>query len=206
MWQHHLQIISLYIFTCSLFILHFLQSGLVREISSVRMSSRENGQIASALKGFVAPTFVLILLISNSGAYLPVKPSMPIENWLKPKWSVPSEIQMLANVSSALPSSFSFARLGMNDDSGLGALIKPQWKFVCKRLAIMGHEPLPAIEQFLDCLETVPDVILVAPFYESQSGRAGNYQKFFLESKKILSEKFDCKDFSNGYKYCLKKI
>ena len=206
MWPHHLQVISLYVFGCCLFLLNSIQSKFVQNNSNSGKLIGKKSQVSFDLRAIAMPMIVLIMLISNSGATLPSKPAMSIKTWFQPNWSVPAEIQMLDIVSSKLPESFSFARLGMNDDMGLGAFIKPQWKFVCKRLAIMGFESSQVIGEFLDCLRTQPSVILIAPFYESQSQRIGIYQEFFAKSRDILLEDFECSDFANGFRYCLRKI
>ena len=206
MWPHHLQIMALYIFTNSLFILFYLQKDFFKDAPSPKPSTRNKSQFSFELRRAAAPLFVLIMLVSNSGASLPAKPDMSFNNWLHPNWTVPSEIQMLEAVSTTQPLPFSFARLGMNDDMGFGVFLEPQWKLVCKRLGIGGFEPLVEIDLFLDCLKNKADVILIAPFYESQSGRIGIYQYFFRESKEILLTRFVCNDFGNGFRYCMKKI
>ena len=111
---------------------------------------------------------------------------------------------MLTRASQSFPRGGSFARLGMNDDMGFGAFVPSEWQFVCKRHAIIGSEPLDEIDIFLNCLRDVPDLILIAPFYENQSNRPGNYQHYFLESQKILSKNFNCLEYTVGYKYCIR--
>jgi hypothetical protein len=205
MWPHHLQIISLYIFTNSLFIISTINSS--KNLTKVNLKNLKQDENLSKvdLTRFIISIFVVAMLISNSGARLGIKPEMPLKNWLNPVWSTPNEIKMLQSAKQMAPDKDSFARLGMNDDEGFGAFLDPEWKFVCKRTAIIGSEPLSGSDSFLKCLDEVPDWILIAPFYESQSSRAGNYQYFFSSSQKILNEKFICIDFSAGYKYCIRK-
>ena len=204
MWSHHLQIISLYVFTNSLFILYNVQSNspgarLIRQTSRIAKLTP-----SVSVSSLAVSTIVLSLLISNSGASLKSKPEMSLKNWVQPTWTTPEEINMLSRASQIFPRGGRFARLGMNDDMGFGAFLPPEWRFVCKRHAIIGSEPLDEIDIYLNCLRKVPDLILIAPFYENQSNRPGNYQYYFRESQKILSRNFNCFGYNAGYKYCIR--
>ena len=204
MWPHHLQIISLYVFTNSLFILSNVRLNSP-DTKSIRQASRiAKSPPSVSVSSLVVSTIVLSLLVSNSGASLKLKPEMSLKNWLQPTWAMPIEIDMLTRASQSFPRGGSFARLGMNDDMGFGAFVPSEWQFVCKRHAIIGSEPLDEIDIFLNCLRDVPDLILIAPFYENQSNRPGNYQHYFLESQKILSKNFNCLEYTVGYKYCIR--
>lgn len=205
MWPHHLQIISLYIFANSLFILSYINSASLDSQSISKQSSVGRQIPSDSFSKLAVSITILILLISNSGAALKPKPEMPFKNWTHPVWSTPLEIEMLSQVGGLLPEGGRFARLGMNDDLGFGAFLKPEWTFACKRHGIFGYEPIHEMDTFLSCLKTVPDLILIAPFYQNQSNRAGNYQYFYPESQKILNEKFACVDYKFNYQYCLRK-
>lgn len=205
MWAHHLQIISLYIFANSLFILSFFNLTSLGSESNSKESSVARRTQSDSISKLAVSTIVLCLLISNSGATLKSKPEMSLKNWTNPVWSTPLEIEMLSQVRNLLPEGGSFARLGMNDDLGFGTFLTPEWTFVCKRHGIFGYEPIPEMVTFLNCLKKVPDLILIAPFYQNQSNRTGNYQYFYPESQRILREEFACVDYKLDYRFCLRK-
>ncbi len=205
MWPHHLQVISLYVFLNTLFILNSLRMQVAPSGAKLGSGQSVKSMKPADLGKVIFPGVIVSLLLSNSGAGIKPMPETSIQNWFNPVWTKPVEIEMLEKVSLEIPGGFQFSRLGMNDDMGFGAFVKSDWRFVCKRHAIIGSEPIGQMNGFLDCLAKVPDVILIAPFYENQSSRPGNYKYYYTKSQEILSKSFACTSYANGYKYCLKK-
>jgi len=205
MWWHHLQIISLYIFFDFLFLLSVFNSKheslLKRNIISTKsIWSHSNGIIGGVI------IVALVILTSNSGWVFPLKPESNLKSLLHPTWTKPVEITMLEEAKQKYVQGGSFARLGMNEDMGFGAFLPDEWRFKCSRLIISGSEEKITVDKFLKCLTIEPDVILIAPFYNSEVNRPGNYAYFFRESQQILREGFICQPGPvQKYFLCTKK-
>lgn len=191
MWPHHLQISSLYFFVNTLYLLEVIPEKIDQMSPGKRLTKKKNLQEMSFQRTIV-PILLIGAIVTNSGASVPIRPEMRFSNWLDPQWVKPPEIQKLEAVSSSDPTLRTFARLGSNDDNGFGAFLPAKWQMVCKRHGITGGEPLVAITRFLSCLQSQPDIILIAPAYVSQSQRSGVYQIYFRETQKILKSKFRC--------------
>ena len=208
MWPHHLQLISLYIFFDFMFLLAVLNPVDSKMLQKSSKFVKLPNNILDKLNVRACITlFALIALISNSGWVLPLKPEMPIASYFKHSWAKPVEISMLEKARENLPLGGSFARLGMNDDMGFGAFLESDWQFKCSRFMMGGSESVKTIDKYLNCIREVPDVIITAPFYQSQKNRPGNYRFFYVRSERILSELFTCTPGpTEGYTYCLRKI
>jgi hypothetical protein len=206
MWPHHLQITSLYIFMSVLFLLDQIDSRGPQVPKFNRNNHNQRKPNTAAVTVFL-PIITIGLLISNSGGNFSLKPETPLGNWVNPQWATPSEIALLEVVAKSNASYHKFARLGSNDDSGFGAFLTTNWRMVCQRHAIAGAESIDTVAQFLSCLRSEPEVILISPAYSAQSQRQGSYQYYYKESQLILRELFDCQLDSTtpAFQYCLRR-
>jgi hypothetical protein len=202
MWAHHLQILCLH----ALFSAYILASGLESILKQIK-KNKATLTIKSNLP-FIMPISILLILgvASTTGVSTSLTPEMSLKRWIKPNWTIPSEIRILDEIDFGPDGDYSFSRIGSNDDGGFGAFLPQKWEFKCSRIFFSGIESTKTIDSFIDCLSRQVNLIIVSPQFYNLSSRKGTYPYFLNSVNDTLDEYFQCKHWrsKSQYLFCVK--
>ena len=162
-WDHHWQAVAL--------------PAVLALVTAVGIGNRVWG---SWMWGDVLSVILAALLVFPMGGWLP--PQRMLDKWgsENAEWSqwrmqlgdIPLEARLLRTVPLA---SFTFARLGTNDDGGFLTDSPEQARLGCPKFHLYDFSPPTDFADALDCLQTV-DVVLVTDQFLvfGQGARAGD--------------------------------
>lgn len=213
MWPHHFQILALFAWPISLLILQTIGIELESFDSEVVGQRQGNGGFEVSLNTFKAVaciTFSLASILVVCGAsktIIDIKPKVSIDNLFSHQWTQAPEIRALNDAHEQFGGIRSFARLGVNDDSGFGLFIGRDWKLSCPRTGQYGQESPNTVKDILQCIENMPNYVVASPIFYSMKRFSGPYNSFKEKMLDLLARKFDCYPVSNwtGGNICVRK-
>jgi hypothetical protein len=195
MWIHHLQILSLVSISISVI------SGLYAETL---------GKNSSSLDRLIGALVIVMLFVSLNvtGWKVPARPQTPISQWLRPHWVEPGEITFLKSSNIDLKYELNFARLGPNDDLGLGAFLTNEWRLVCRDYGQYGHETQEMVNEIIECLVNKPNYLFISPGFLALERVSGTYSSLKSRTSTALKKNFECLDIEQrpGAKFCTRII
>jgi hypothetical protein len=179
MWIHHLQILCLVSISISVI------SGLHAE--TLKKNSFSLDRLIGALV-----IVVLFVSLNVTGWKLPARPQTPSSQWLSPHWVEPGEITFLKTSNIDLKYELNFARLGPNDDLGLGAFLTNEWRLVCRDYAQYGHETHEMVNEIIECLVNKPNYVFISPGFFALERVSGTYASLKARTSTALKKNFEC--------------
>ena len=187
MWSHHLQILCLPV----------LMLGIVsgKFLNQFQISHQVFGAIL---------VVVFIGSLSASGWRFPLRPLTPATQWFSPIWKIPAEVKYIETLNLGRGNVKEFARLGPNDDDGLGGFISNDWQLVCRHYAQYGHETESMVDEIVNCVTTRPNYIFISPGFFSLERASGTYNELKSRIKMTLEDNYKCVDIVEraGSQFC----
>jgi hypothetical protein len=198
MWPHHLQVLSLAAWASTL---------LVCSVPAQLFYRRTTRRWFTTLCAIAAIVFTGLVAMT-CGADWSMAPRTPLTTLLHPNdaFVVPPEVSALETAATEHPNRHrTLARLGMNDDLGFGAFLRPEWHMACPRFWQAGQESNHTNQETLDCLARQPDFVLVNPSFWSNRP-VGTYNGFRESAEILLSREFTCTNVParSGSKICIR--
>jgi len=166
-------------------------------------NSQGSNSIADRALSVVA-VIILFGTFSVTGWKIPMKPQTQISNWFSPTWVKPAEISFLKRYDSKLTMDRTFARLGPNDDNGLGGFISTDWKLVCRHYAQYGHETPAIVNEISKCISSKPNYVFISPGFLALERLSGTYDELKTRAMRSLSQNFECVGINErpGAQFC----
>ena len=191
MWSHHLQVICIVLLMTGIIAGHFVEQFHLRRTWKHQL-----------LCGLLI--FAFLGTLSASGWRIPMRPLTPAKQWLNPKWNVPEEITYLGQLNLNRVEQKKFARVGPNDDNGLGGFLSTDWVLVCRHYAQYGHETKSMVNEIVDCISTEPKYLFLSPGFYALTRQSGTYENLKSRIQTTLNENFTCAEVPNrlGAKFC----
>ena len=195
MWIHHLQILS-------------LVSISIAVISGLYAETFENKSSSSIRFIGVLVIVMLFVSLNVTGWKVPIRPQLPISQWLNPHWVEPGEITFLKLSDNELMNKRNFARLGPNDDLGLAAFLSTEWRLVCSDYGQYGHETQAMVNKIIDCLANKPNYVFVSPGFYALERVSGTYSSLKARASAALEKNYECLDIEQrpGAKFCTRTV
>jgi hypothetical protein len=191
MWSHHLQPLCLVLLVVVLMVGQYI----------------DNSQGSNSIADRALSIIVVIILVGTfnvTGWKFPMKPQMQVSNWLNPTWIKPAEISFLEKNNSKLTMDRTFARLGPNDDNGLGGFISTDWKLVCRHYAQYGHETPAIVNEISKCISSKPNYVFISPGFLALERLSGTYNQLKTDAMRSITQNFKCVGINErpGSQFC----
>lgn len=201
MWPHHLHPLSIVAWAICLLAFSALSTQKGPESPDLTNSdadptSRELFRPRSVLITILTIFVVIISGFSNNFQF---------QNMLQGELNEPEEVSALQTLEVESNMETSIARLGPNDDLGLGAFLPNYWRLACPRWDQVGYESQDVMNQLAKCVDEKPNFLVISPgFYALQQGKMEDLRRLLLP---VISNNFDCVDVPPraGSQVCIRK-
>jgi hypothetical protein len=185
MWVHHLLSLAIFILPAMILLIDIALS-INLNLNGFAIKLRSSCIIFFSI-------CITFLLFSVSGTFFPLSPKVPWNEILKNNMKEPPEVASLVDLyHQNVGLERTYARLGANDDLGLGGYLGREWNLVCPRYWQAGQESSSTVALITNCLEQQPNYIVIAPSFYQLTRAAGTYDDFRKMAINILNRDFLC--------------